>query len=244
MQNLVFFAGWILGLPGNHLPTDVDPPALSATVQIRYTRLAVLGGCGVRVGRRHVLTAGHAVDRWHARQLCIQIGGERFAVQSVVRHPSPKIDLALVQTARPMPVKTGTAILGRSVPDVDAIVQLGGYGISGTLESLRLPGTFTRGQNRVTRVDPLRLRMRLDAPDDPASVENEAFPSTMDSGSGVWANDTRKMSLVAITVSVSRRDRPNVGDHSHHHRIDAVADWINQHVPDAQWSDGSPDPAG
>lgn len=199
-----------LAIPGLAVPASAIiggqnlPPADHAVVMVLSDRGSVCSG--VIIAPQAVLTAAHCVTgasayRVHWRDssgMPVMEEPKRIAVHpdyhpDAIANRTRSIDLAIIQTAQPLPPSFGIASLpapNRSAPSRDTVLTIKGFGLTsevrpesiGTLHRINLPVVTPYGQGK--------LLVWL------AGKANQGA-CTGDSGGGIFDDDGL---LVAVTV--------------------------------------------
>jgi hypothetical protein len=211
-------------------PQDKAIGPMRNIARIHYTRAHVLGGCGIQLADRWVLVAKHEVKIWKPGMLQVRVGENHIAVKRILQHPDERVDLALLELAKPTPLLERITLFSAE-PAEQSRLWLGGFGKAGPAGKAGRASTFAAGYNRLEVIESNRGKVVLDK-----NVPDEVLPARFDSGSPVFIRVGENWQLLGITVTASNSKNPNFGDRSHHQLLAPAREWLDKHIPSLGWS--------
>ncbi|NIS32696.1 MAG: trypsin-like serine protease, partial [Actinobacteria bacterium] len=189
-------------------------------------------GEGVLIAPRWVLTAAHVATGAPRERLRAQLLGVEYRVAEVIAYPDwrpGKTDLALMRLAAPVqqvaPLELSNADL--AVGTEVLLAGRGDYG-DGQRGVVGNDGKLRVANNAVSKIEPERLFIRLDAPEDGA-LDAEGVSGPGDSGTPALVERDGRLEVVGIgSVGVSPKPRPygEYGSQDVFIRTSHFAEWI------------------
>ena len=197
--------------------------------KLMYSPFKVVGGTCVAIGDKWVLTSRHGVRDWEKDSLTVSLPGLGKGGYSVKRiHFPEKGDLALLELSGKIGGfgKAGDAQLVSGANPVGVKVWLGGYGMSGPVGNVSLPGRFYSGYNRGDKERKGKWSISMSKP---GQGENpEVTISACDSGSPLFVEHDGEWVLCGIASTASNSRNPGVGDRGSYAKVGPAVEWIKR----------------
>ncbi len=195
--------------------------------KVHYSTLQILGGSCVAIGGPWVLTSRHGTEDWKAGSLRLSfpaLGKDRYRVKKI--HFPKKGDLALIELTKKVAGAKQLTLFAGNAAKKGQRVWIGGFGLSGPLRKVGLPGEFHAGFNRVDGLRRGKISISMSGEEDPTREEQEAIITAMDSGSPLFLRTKKGWELAGIASSASNRWSPEVGDRASFARVSQARLWI------------------
>jgi hypothetical protein len=189
-------------------------------------------GEGTLIASRWVLTAAHVaadVKRGHR----ITIGGEKFSIDSIIRHPDwneGPHDIALLRLTTPVS-RVKPATLYRDTTERGRLIAIVGYGDIGTGETgpTGNDGIVRAATNRIDDATDFWLKFSFDPPHNPRTTELEGVSGPGDSGGPALLHGVDGEILVGVSSGQSTRAAGGPGRYGvieYYTRVSRYITWI------------------
>lgn len=195
--------------------------------QMLYGPLNVLGGSCVLIAPDWVLTSRHGTARWDVKTLKVKLpeltGRKGLEIKRIIFPPSG--DIALLELKRPVRKGETLPLVDRGIREGDELL-IGGFGRSGQIGDLVMPGTFCWGRNVVSKIVKKQIRLHLRK----GRVEGRAVLTTMDSGSPAFVKTDAGWQLCGIGSSASNGWNPKEGDRCNYVQTFFINEWLAEQM--------------